>query len=31
MENNLSQKYGANSTLYNVAMRGFPLSSRIFI
>ena len=31
MENNQSQKYGANSTLYNVAMKGFPLFSRIFI
>ena len=31
MENNRSHMYGTNSTLYNVAMKGFPLSSHIFI
>ena len=31
MENNQSHKSGANSTLYNVAMKGFPLYSHIFI
>ena len=31
MENNKSHKSGANSTLYNVSMKGLPLSSRIFI
>ena len=30
-KNNLSHKYGANSTLYNVAMNVFPLSSHICI
>ena len=31
MLNNRSHKSGTNSTLYKVAMKGFPLSSRIFI
>ena len=31
MENNKSRKSGANSTLYNVEMKGFPLLLRIFI
>ena len=31
MENNWSQKSGTDSTLYNVAMKDFPLSSCIFI
>ena len=31
MENNLSHKSGANSTLYKVATKVFPLSSHIFI
>ena len=31
IENNRSQNYGGNSTFYNVAMKGFPLTSRIFI
>ena len=31
MENNPSHKYGANSTLYNVAIQGFPLLPLIFI
>ena len=31
MGNNLSHKSGANSTLYNVAMKCFPLSSHFFI
>ena len=31
MENNQSQKSGANSTLYNVEIKGFRLSSHIFI
>ena len=29
MVNNQSHKYGANSTLYKVAMKGFPLLLRI--
>ena len=28
--NIISQKYGVNSTLYSVAMKGFPLSSHMF-
>ena len=31
MENNLSYKSGANSKLYNVAMKVLSLSSHIFI
>ena len=31
IENNLPHKSGAKSTLFNVAMKGFPLSSHIFI
>ena len=31
MENNLLHKSGANSTLYDMTMKGFPLQSRIFI
>ena len=31
MENNRSHKYGANSTLYNITMKGLPSLSRIFI
>ena len=31
MENTRSHKSGANSTLYNLAITGLPLSSRIFI
>ena len=31
IENNLSHKSGAKSTLYNVAIKNFPLSSHIFI
>ena len=31
MENIWSHKYGANSKLYNVLMKGLPLSSRIYI
>ena len=31
MEMNQSHNYVANSTLYNVAMKGFTLSSRIFV
>ena len=31
MENNGYHKSGANSTLYKIAMKGFPLSSHIFI
>ena len=31
IENNLSHKYGAKSTLCNVAMKGYPLLSHIFI
>ena len=31
MGNNWSHKSGANSRLYNVAMKGFPLLSCIFI
>ena len=31
MENNRSHKSGAKSMFYNVAMKGFPLSSRNFI
>ena len=31
MENNWLHNYCANSTLYNISIKGFPLSSRIFI
>ena len=31
IDNNLSHKSGAKSTLYDVAMKVFPLSSHIFI
>ena len=31
MENNQSHKSGANSMLYNLAIKGFPLSSHMFV